>query len=320
MAANTPQKLLYFVFVSLALPLVLNCKGQYEHFRNHESVFKEYQPYFEHEGSNMSTVAGQDVSFQCGVRNLGDRYVSWLRASDSQVLTTGWTKFTGDRRVKVIPADRSHTWGLGIRNVTPSDTGFYLCQVNTEPKITLRFHLSVTKSFAFIPGNNERYVQTGSQLELKCRISKTVLPGENPPIIEWTRNGTLEPRMGNHVRSSPAVFNKAQNSVESTLRIDSVTLDDSGIYKCTSNAASEATVTVLVTSGEQRAAIVEENSGRSGHSNLNKYLVVVCGLLPALLLHMRVTIDHITSPSVLSGLSGPTTQKIVSSRLMVPSK
>ncbi|TRY67343.1 hypothetical protein TCAL_14676 [Tigriopus californicus] len=213
--------------------------------------------------------------------------VSWLRASDSQVLTTGWTKFTGDRRVKVIPADRSHTWGLGIRNVTPSDTGFYLCQVNTEPKITLRFHLSVTKSFAFIPGNNERYVQTGSQLELKCRISKTVLPGENPPIIEWTRNGTLEPRMGNHVRSSPAVFNKAQNSVESTLRIDSVTLDDSGIYKCTSNAASEATVTVLVTSGEQRAAIVEENSGRSGHSNLNKYLVVVCGLLPALLLHMR---------------------------------
>lgn len=28
MAANTPQKLLYFVFVSLALPLVLNCKGK----------------------------------------------------------------------------------------------------------------------------------------------------------------------------------------------------------------------------------------------------------------------------------------------------
>jgi hypothetical protein len=70
--------------------------------------------------------------------------VSWFRASDSQVLATGWTKFTGDRRFQVLPADRSHSWGLTIRNVTPSDTGLYLCQVNTEPKIGLPFHLSVT--------------------------------------------------------------------------------------------------------------------------------------------------------------------------------
>ncbi len=33
--------------------------GQYEHFRNHESVFKEYRPYFEHEANNASAVAGQ---------------------------------------------------------------------------------------------------------------------------------------------------------------------------------------------------------------------------------------------------------------------
>ncbi len=70
--------------------------------------------------------------------------VSWFRASDSQVLSTGWTKFTGDRRVKVLPADRSHSWGLQIRNVTPADTGLYLCQVNTEPKISLPFHVTVT--------------------------------------------------------------------------------------------------------------------------------------------------------------------------------
>ena len=40
------------------------------------------------------------------------------------------------------------------------------------------------------------------------------------------------------------------SSVESSLTIESVTLSDSGIYKCTSDAASEAQVAVLVTSGE----------------------------------------------------------------------
>ena len=49
--------------------------GQYEHFRNRESVFKEYQPYFEHAGGNLSAVTGQSVQLPCGVRNLGDRYV-----------------------------------------------------------------------------------------------------------------------------------------------------------------------------------------------------------------------------------------------------
>ncbi len=37
--------------------------------------------------------------------------------------------------------------------------------------------------------------------------------------------------------------------VESSLTIDSVGLSDSGHYKCTSDSASEASVTVLVTSG-----------------------------------------------------------------------
>ena len=69
--------------------------------------------------------------------------VSWLRGSDSQVLSSGFTKFTGDRRVRVIPADRSHTWALAIANVTTGDSGSYLCQVNTEPKISLRFLVTV---------------------------------------------------------------------------------------------------------------------------------------------------------------------------------
>ncbi len=38
--------------------------------------------------------------------------------------------------------------------------------------------------------------------------------------------------------------------VKSTLTISSVSLADSGVYKCTSDAASEDKVAVVVTSGE----------------------------------------------------------------------
>jgi len=119
------------------------CHGQFEHFRNRESVFKEYHPFFEHEGRNLTAVTGQSVHMPCGVRNLGDRYVSWLRGSDLQVLSSGWDKFTADSRIRIFPADQTHSWTLSITNVTIKDTGAYLCQVNTEPKLTLRYFLTV---------------------------------------------------------------------------------------------------------------------------------------------------------------------------------
>ena len=62
-----PQKYTYLLFFS----------GQFEHFRNRESVFKEYRPFFEHDGRNLTAVTGQSVHLPCGVRNLGDRYVSF---------------------------------------------------------------------------------------------------------------------------------------------------------------------------------------------------------------------------------------------------
>jgi hypothetical protein len=69
--------------------------------------------------------------------------VSWLRGSDLQVLSSAWTKFTGDDRIRIIPADQTHSWTLAINNVSIKDTGPYLCQVNTEPKLTLYNYLTV---------------------------------------------------------------------------------------------------------------------------------------------------------------------------------
>ena len=72
------------------------------------------------------------------------------------------------------------------------------------------FFFSPAESFALIPGNNERYVQAGSQLELECQISKTVFPGESPPSIGWFRNGTSM-FDGGRAKIQPAKYNKVTN-------------------------------------------------------------------------------------------------------------
>lgn len=266
-----PYRLLLTIMLIVSPPLTFNCQGQYEHFRNRESVFKEYHPYYEHEGKNVSAVAGQSILIPCGVRNLGDRYVSWLRGSDLQVLSSGWDKFTGDSRIRIIPADRSHSWTLAIRNVTTSDTGVYYCQVNTEPKLSLTNYLTVTDSTALIPGNHERGVQAGSSLTLKCSIVKTVLPHENPPSIQWLQNGQPVDSKDHVVVTTK--WSNEETSLESRLEISSVELSDSGVYTCQSGDTSqpskvnaEANVTVIVISGEQRAAILEENTATTRYA------------------------------------------------------
>ena len=72
------------------------------------------------------------------------------------------------------------------------------------------------ESFAIIPGNNERYVQTGSSLRLQCKISKTINPGESPPVIKWFRNDTnINPGDNNYGRTrvvtSPVQYKKVRN-------------------------------------------------------------------------------------------------------------
>lgn len=260
---DSSAKLLVLGLFIISPPLTSNCHGQYEHFRNRESVFKEYRPYFEHEGRNMSAVTGQSVHLPCGVRNLGDRYVSWLRGSDLQVLSSGWNKFTGDNRIRIIPADQSHAWTLAITNVTTKDSGPYFCQVNTEPKLTLTFNLKVEDSTAAIPGNHERGVQAGSELKLQCRILKIVQPHETPPsAMRWLHNGDALPTNDDRITLSSA-WNPKEITLVSTLAISPVNLEDTGLYTCQSGFNSEANVTVIVISGEQRAAIQEENSSPS---------------------------------------------------------
>ena len=73
--------------------------------------------------------------------------------------------------------------------MTPADSGRYICQVNTEPKISLAFGVTIAEAFASIHGSPERYVQVGSTLFLDCKISTKIWPGQAQPTVVWSLNG-----------------------------------------------------------------------------------------------------------------------------------
>lgn len=55
--------------------------------------------------------------------------------------------FSGDPRFTVLHTPDSNEWNLNIEHVTLKDSGYYECQVNTEPKIKLSVHLEVTGGY-----------------------------------------------------------------------------------------------------------------------------------------------------------------------------
>lgn len=53
-----------------------------------------------------------------------------------QILTSDMIKFTGDRRFRIEHYEEEpNNWTLILDDVQNSDSGFYECQINTEPNL-----------------------------------------------------------------------------------------------------------------------------------------------------------------------------------------
>lgn len=48
---------------------------------------------------------------------------------------------------KVVHPEKSENWTLHIRFAQVRDSGVYECQVNTEPKMSLAYHLNVVGEY-----------------------------------------------------------------------------------------------------------------------------------------------------------------------------
>ncbi|XP_076068099.1 uncharacterized protein LOC143040687 isoform X2 [Oratosquilla oratoria] len=69
--------------------------------------------------------------------------VSWIRTRDLTVLAVDRFTVTTDKRFSVVHPEETDDWLLEIRDVRPSDSATYDCQVNTHPKLSSKIHLRV---------------------------------------------------------------------------------------------------------------------------------------------------------------------------------
>eukprot|EP00092_Neocalanus_flemingeri_P006932 GFUD01007483.1.p1 GENE.GFUD01007483.1~~GFUD01007483.1.p1 ORF type:complete len:204 (-),score=46.70 GFUD01007483.1:145-699(-) len=91
------------------------------------------QPQFLYPLDNITVAVGQEAQFTCVVNNLGGHKVAWLRLDTKAILAIHKYMVTNNKRMSV--SHSNHTWMLIIKDVKISDSGNYVCQMNTNPGI-----------------------------------------------------------------------------------------------------------------------------------------------------------------------------------------
>ncbi|XP_078032973.1 zwei Ig domain protein zig-8 isoform X2 [Augochlora pura] len=214
---------------------------------------------------NVTAIVGQTAELNCYVKHLGDRVVSWIRQRDLHILTSSIHAYTGDERFSVKHPEASNEWTLKIVYVQQRDAGIYECQVNSEPKMSLAFGLSVEAAQAKILGPEDVYVKKGSTISLTCTVNVQSTP---PSSVSWHHGGAVvdfdSPRGGVSLETE-----KTESGTTSKLLVTQARLTDSGNYTCIPSNANPASVMVHVLNGEHPAAMQHGGS---------------CGVAPTILL------------------------------------
>lgn len=137
-------------------------------------------PTFDRTNENVTVIIGSAAVLPCFISNLGDHKVSdflivkeyiflnlntllfnsyfyntkkkvaWIKMDYTDVLTIGDNKVTNDDRIKIVHGYVTD-WSLSIQPVSEEDSGEYICQINTEPQMTMKINLQVLrKLYTFV--------------------------------------------------------------------------------------------------------------------------------------------------------------------------
>ncbi|XP_055915409.1 limbic system-associated membrane protein, partial [Eupeodes corollae] len=133
--------------------------------------------------TNVTVPVGRDAILTCLVHELVAYKVAWLRVDTQTILTIQNHVITKNHRIGI-----SHTehriWQLRIREVSESDRGWYMCQINTDPMKSQVGYLDVVVSPDIIDyqTSHDIAVQEGHNVTFVCTAS-----GLPTPVITWRR-------------------------------------------------------------------------------------------------------------------------------------
>ncbi|XP_077555319.1 lachesin-like isoform X2 [Haemaphysalis longicornis] len=173
---------------------------------------------------NVTVAQGREATLECHIENLGKNKVAWIKMDTETLLTYHRHIIVGEPRLRVSDNNERH-WQLHIRNAQPSDKGFYMCQINTEPMITEVGFLDVLVPPSILDEetSSDATVDEGSRVSLHCRAT-----GYPPATILWRREDGREINLERYSGRKNSVM-----SVEGEfLNISQVNREDMGAYLC----------------------------------------------------------------------------------------
>ncbi|XP_015183576.1 PREDICTED: neurotrimin-like [Polistes dominula] len=174
-----------FRILIMAFLIVVAIAGQ---ARTDNSSLNSDLPTFNKSISNVTVAVGREAVLVCVVSNLSGFKVAWLRVDTQTILTIANHVITKNDRIKVTHSEHK-MWYLHIRDVNPSDQGFYMCQINTEPMKSQTGFLEVVVPPDILDNSTstDMIVNEGSNVTLRCAAR-----GSPQPNITWKReNGEL---------------------------------------------------------------------------------------------------------------------------------
>ncbi|VVC45395.1 Immunoglobulin subtype,Immunoglobulin-like domain,Immunoglobulin-like fold,Immunoglobulin subtype [Cinara cedri] len=215
----------YYFWSMLVFAMVHNTK---------EILFSDL-PKFSDRMDNLTVTVGRDAILECVVESLSTFKVAWLRVDTQTILTIQTLVVTNNNRIEVTHTD-SRIWRLRIKEVRPSDRGFYMCQINTDPMKNQIAYLDVVvpPDILDYPTSSDMVVHEGSNVTLQCAAT-----GYPNPTITWRREDTKNIVISNAL--SVAVVDSP------TLTFHRVIRQHMGSYLCIASNGVPPTVSKRIT-------------------------------------------------------------------------
>lgn len=106
----------------------------------------------------LLAVAGDAVLIDCVVKSLANYTIIWRRvvpgSNKTEILSAGEVRIIPDNRFSLLHQKGHETWVLQIQKAQVNDSGRYICEVNTNPRMQIYRLLSVVER---IQPNNKAF-------------------------------------------------------------------------------------------------------------------------------------------------------------------
>ncbi|KAF8763405.1 Lachesin like protein [Argiope bruennichi] len=146
--------------------VILQGVALFHNVKGHPSM-----PTFAGPVTSQTIAKGRDATLKCVVDNLGDYRVAWVHVDKQTLLTIHTHVITRNKRISVSHYNY-RTWLLHLKSVETEDSGYYMCQVNTQPMISQVGYLEIVVPPEFVNDVVNRNISRGWTTH-HCRTEKS---------------------------------------------------------------------------------------------------------------------------------------------------